>query len=534
MWQRARGLALALSLALSLALTVAGSASAQTTGAAAAGTAEAAWWFEDSRPSAQAQQAVELLAGAAGHGLDPRDYDSDALQRDLTLLAQAAPAPATTVEGVARTLSASMRLYLNDLHHGRVDPTRTGSRFAPPRREAFDADAVLHAALALHRLPEAVRDAAPPMPLYGHLRDALARYRALAQHPAWRQALPALPRGGRVDAGQAWAGAELMAQRLAALGDLPVPPAAAEGLDGVLVDALKSFQERHGLTVDGTLGAATFRQLQVDPAARARQIELTLERLRWTPLLHGPRMIVINIPEFVLRAYTVEGGRIAVGEAMKVIVGRALDTRTPLFDADLQAIEFSPYWNVPPSIARAETVPQLRRNPALWAREGYEFVGGGGRVDTMLSAAGLDAVLAGRQRIRQRPGPRNALGDIKFVFPNQDHIFLHHTPATSLFARDRRDFSHGCIRVEAPVALAKFVLSDLPAWPEQRIREAMTRGTSNTLRLPAPVRVLIAYGTTLVKDGRTFFYSDIYGLDRRLDDALRQVTIERRQARPPP
>jgi murein L,D-transpeptidase YcbB/YkuD len=192
----------------------------------------------------------------------------------------------------------------------------------------------------------------------------------------------------------------------------------------------------------------------------------------------------------------------------------------------MRFIEFSPYWNVPPSIARNELVPRLRRDPAHWAREGYEFVGPGGQVETALSAARLDLVPGGGWRIRQRPGPRNALGDIKFVFPNAEHIYLHHTPSVQLFDRARRDFSHGCIRIERPEALAAWVLRDQPGWDAARIREAMTAGRSNTLQLAAPIPVLIAYGTTLVKDGRIHFYDDVYGLDRRLDAALRQ--------RPPP
>ena len=144
-----------------------------------------------------------------------------------------------------------------------------------------------------------------------------------------------------------------------------------------------------------------------------------------------------------------------------------------------------------------------------------------GRVDAALSAQGLDAVLAGQWRIRQRPGPRNALGDIKFVFPNRDNIYLHHTPSVGLFERARRDFSHGCIRVEQPQALATFVLADMPEWTEARIREAMERGNSSTLRLREPVPVLLAYATALVKGGRPVFFDDIYGLDRVLDAALR-------------
>ncbi|MBK5206663.1 MAG: L,D-transpeptidase family protein, partial [Polaromonas sp.] len=322
--------------------------------------------------------------------------------------------------------------------------------------------------------------------------------------------------------GQAYAGLEMLAQRLAALGDLATDAPTLTRYEGSLVDAVKAFQQRHGLAADGVIGKATMAQLQVTPAARVRQIELMLERLRWTPLMQGPRMIVINIPEFVLSAYEVQGGRIVVRQEMKVIVGKALDTRTPLFNKDMRFIEFSPYWNIPPSIARAEIVPRLRRDPGYFEREGLEFVSPDGRVDTTLSAERLDAVLAGQMRIRQRPGPQNALGDIKFVLPNRDNIYLHHTPAAQLFERDRRDFSHGCIRVEQPVALAKFVLEGMPEWTEDRIRQAMGRGESATLRLTEPVPVLIAYGTTLVKHGRIFFFEDIYGLDRLLDAALRR------------
>ena len=269
------------------------------------------------------------------------------------------------------------------------------------------------------------------------------------------------------------------------------------------------------------VGRATLAALQVPPRQRVRQLELSLERIRWTPLLQAPRMIVVNVPEFVLRAYEVVDGRIALRLESKIVVGKALDTRTPLIGEELQRIEFQPFWNVPKSIARNELVPRLRRDPAHWAREGFEFVGGAG-VDRELSDAKLQAVLEGELRIRQRPGPRNALGDIKFVFPNRESIYLHHTPSVQLFQRARRDFSHGCIRVERPVALAAFTLHDLPGWTDERIERAMTVDEPSTVTLPQPIPVLIAYGTALVKDTRVYFFEDIYGHDRVLDAALRQ------------
>jgi murein L,D-transpeptidase YcbB/YkuD len=490
-------------------------------------------WFDGGRPNARAREAVELLAGASSHGLDPRDYAADSLRQTLVRHGTGPVADATAMALMDDRLRAALRRYLNDLHRGRIDPGHLQSSFSRTHRDGFDADAALQAALATGALDDAVRAAVPAVPQYERLRAMLARYRALADDPAWRRPLPRLPdvgdgRSAKLEPGQPYAGLQQLARRLELLGDLPSAAAApASVYGGVLVDAVKAFQQRHGLDDDGVIGAATLARLQVSPAARAHQIELMLERLRWTPALQGSRVVAINIPEFVLRAYEVRDGRIGVLLAMKVIVGKALEMPTPLFDADLRFIEFSPYWNVPPSIARHEVVPQLKRHPDHWIRDGYEFVAADGRVDTGYSITGLDAVLAGGQRIRQRPGPRNPLGDIKFVLPNHEQIYLHHTPSTALFERERRDFSHGCIRVERPVELAQFVLHGMPQWTEERIRQAMDRGESATLRVAEPVRVLIAYGTALVKDGRMHFFDDIYGLDRLLDDALKRRASER-------
>jgi murein L,D-transpeptidase YcbB/YkuD len=481
-------------------------------------------WFDGARPSPQAAQAVALLGEARSHGLEPADYQAPALSQALAHAGR----EGFDAEGRAafdRRLTAAMTRYLADLHHGRITPEQLPHGYAPPQRSPFDEAAALRAALAAGQLQQAVAAAAPRFAQYERLREALAHYRTLSDE-AWRTPLPPLPPGARgappkLEAGQPYAGLPLLRERLIALGDLPATTPPAGLYDETLAEGVRAFQQRHGLTTDGVLGKATFAQLQVPPAARVRQLELMLERLRWTPLMQGPRMVVINIPEFTLRAYEVQGERIVVRATMKIIVGKALNTRTPLFTEQMRFIEFQPFWNVPPSIARGEVVPRLRRDPAYWEREGFEFVVGG-RVVTELSATLLDETVAGRARIRQRPGPKNALGDIKFVFPNNDNIYLHHTPAVSLFARDRRDFSHGCIRVEEPVALALFVLHERPEWTEARIRAAMTEGDPTTLRLAEPIPVLIAYGTAMVKEGRIYFYDDIYGQDRRLDAALRQ------------
>ena len=478
-------------------------------------------WFEAGRPTVQAQQAVEILLAAAEEGLEPHHYQAPDLSLAVTRAgAGAALTPAQHIQ-LDSALSQAMQHYLSDLSLGRVNPWQIKANFSAPVGPTTDIAGWLRAAVREQRLSQAVAQLATQAPMAAPLRRALAHYRALAEHPAWQLPLPVLP-GRKLEAGQAWSGLPLLAQRLQALGDLAAATPAPDRLEGELLAALARFQERHGLTPDGVLGRRTLQQLNVPPEQRAEQIALTLERLRWTPLRQAARMVVVNVPEFVLRAYEVRNGKIDVKLTMKVIVGKALDTRTPLFDEQMRFIEFSPYWNVPPSIARQETVPHLRADPGYLARQDMEFVTASGQVVTTMAPEHLDAVLAGTWRIRQRPGPKNALGDIKFVFPNNDNIYLHHTPSPGLFERDRRDFSHGCIRVQEPVALAKFVLQDDPDWPEERIRAAMGSGQSSTLRLKQPLTVLIAYSTVVAKADRVFFYPDLYGHDRMLAEALRQ------------
>lgn len=484
-------------------------------------------WFVDGRPSTDAVVAVQALAAAATDGLDPDDYAAQPLARAVGQASLVPLSPAGQ-EALALALTRALERFISDLHYGRVDPREVHASFAAPPR-LLDPHAYLQQAVASHAVAAAIRAAAPRLPFYASARQALARYRLLASEPALQRRLPPLP-ANKMAPGQAYLGISELAQKLIVLGDLPPAAEIPPRYEGVLVEAVKAFQLRHGLAADGILGKETLQQLDTPIAVRVRQIELALERLRWTPLLLGKRMIVVNIPEFVLRAYEVDDDRISIKVTMNVIVGKALDTRTPLFYEDMRFIEFSPYWNIPPSIAKAETIPRLRRDPAYFNQQGLEFVGAGGQVISTLSAADLEAVARGQLRIRQRPGPQNALGDIKFIFPNNANIYLHHTPVPQLFKRERRDFSHGCIRVEEPVALAKFVLQDQPEWNAERIREAMEGGKSKTISLQQPLPVVIAYSTVIVKDdGKVYFFRDIYGHDQALAAALNRKSRLRRE-----
>jgi murein L,D-transpeptidase YcbB/YkuD len=289
------------------------------------------------------------------------------------------------------------------------------------------------------------------------------------------------------------------------------------------VEGVRRFQRRHGLTDDGVIGPGTFRALNTPLGHRVRQIELTLERLRWLPELGGYRLVVVNIPAFRLFAFDSVGGTGAPTQHMRVIVGKAVDTRTPVLVEQLRYLEFQPYWNIPRSILVNELLPQIRRQPGYLRQHGMELVGSGDRVsgDTVTRAV-LDHLARGELRVRQRPSPHNPLGRVKFVFPNQADVYLHGTPDTSLFARDRRDFSHGCIRVERPVDLAAWVLGNQPAWPRDSVEAAMASKPTRRVLLSRAVPVVLFYTTAVaLPDLGMAFYEDIYGHDRRLDQALR-------------
>jgi L,D-transpeptidase YcbB len=307
---------------------------------AAARAAAATLWFDAGRPVPGAREAVQVLLDARAEGLEPADYDAAGLAAALDAAARL-PAAVGEQERLDQALTAALRRYVADLQQGRVDPRDVHSRFPPQRRPAPELEPLLREAVAAHRVGALLHDAAPRLPMYAALRDALAQYRALGEPPPWRSPFPPLP-ARKLAPGRAWSGVAVLAQRLALLGDLPAGSAIPDGYEGALVTAVESFQQRHGLAPDGVLGAATIQQLNVAPPQRVRQIELAMERLRWTPFMQGPRMVVINVPEFVLRAYEVHDGRVDVRLTMKVIVGRAMRNRTPLIGHDMRFIEFSP------------------------------------------------------------------------------------------------------------------------------------------------------------------------------------------------
>jgi murein L,D-transpeptidase YcbB/YkuD len=467
------------------------------------------WLDPAGQPTRAAREALALLDDAQADGLDPVAYDAAALGA-----AAASPSPAWD-----HALSGAMLRYLRHLHTGRVDPAEVGWRL-PPRANEHDWPALLRKAIDEDRVASAAQALAPALPPYRRLRAALARYRESA---ARSEALPLPAASAPLRPGMAYAALDALRERLRVLGDLGDAGAVSARYEGALVDAVQRFQARHGLAVDGVLGAATLAALNVPLARRVRQIELALERLRWLPHGDGRRTVAIDIPLFHLWALDAPAGD-APPLDMRVIVGRALDTRTPVLVGEMRRVIFRPYWNVPRSIVRNEILPALARDPAYLARHDMEIVRGGGDDAAPVAASSANVALLrdGALRLRQRPGPRNSLGLVKFEFPNDDNVYLHGTPARALFERTRRDFSHGCVRVAEPVALAQWALAGTRAWTLERIESAMAGTRPVPVELARPVRVVLFYVTALVAPGDdgVRFAEDIYGHDARLERAL--------------
>jgi murein L,D-transpeptidase YcbB/YkuD len=480
------------------------------------------WVDQMGRPSRAAAEGLRLLRQAGDEGLDPHDYDAGGLARSAVAL-EAAPLPeAEDAAAFDVALSAALLRYLRHLHLGRVDPRTIGFRVRIPD-DSHDFAALLRTAVAEDRVAKAAADLAPMLAQYRALRAALATYRSLAS--AGIEALPSITT--TVRPGEPYAERTALSRRLQALGDLPEDPAplSERGVyDGAVVTAIKRFQIRHGLEPDGVLGRATQAALRVPLEWRIRQIELALERLRWLPDLGERRFIALNIPMFTLWAWDSIPPTGAPSFGMRAIVGRALNTQTPVFVEEMRHVIFRPYWNVPRSILRNEILPLLARDAGYLRRHDLEMVRGQSddahaEADTAENHALLRQ---GVLRLRQRPGPRNSLGLVKFVFPNDANVYMHGTPAQELFGRSRRDFSHGCVRVEDPAALATWILKNEPAWNQERILTAMAGSTSQRVNLANPIQVILFYVTAVVmpEDGTIHFAEDIYRHDLRLDRAL--------------
>jgi L,D-transpeptidase YcbB len=488
---------------------------ALVTATAAAPATEPLVWFNNGPLSPQATQLVEIMQGADAFGLEPADYELPS-----------PPADDRARPNFDATLSAAAVGFVRDLHSGRIDPSSVGFHLPPATTHDFDAAA---AARSLATSPDvaATLDTFEPRPVpYRRLTAALAQYRQLSRAVGVSR-LPPLP-ARSIGLGDEYSGAPQLRSFLRAVGDLAGESSANDAsptLDASLATAVRHFQHRHGLDEDGVIGARTFAALNTPLAQRIEQIELSMERWRWLSVIDRPN-IVVNIPQFALIALPREQDAAAEPLEMRAIVGQTYaHTRTPVFTTAITQVVFQPYWDVPSSILHRELLPHIRKDPALLDRYQMEIVRGEGDDASVIptSSETVERLAKGELRLRQRPGALNALGPVKFVMPNPFSVYLHATPERALFERAQRTFSHGCIRVSEPAALAAYVLQDAPSdWSAQSIDAAMCGTQTLRIHLIKPVQVVVFYSTAVAtRDEGVLFFDDVYGHDRKLQELLK-------------
>lgn len=479
-------------------------------------------WTRDGAPTNQARATIAILQNAGEKGLDAEDYDGSRWPARLARLRPAVRDPSgDALASFDLALTVSAMRYITDSSVGKVNPKVLCFAYDVESRKCNLPDVLRRRVINAADVRAALEQLEPPFPAYRRVLKALQKYQELAREDDAEQ-LPATKK--TIEPGDSYPGVPRLERLLRRLGDLPAngPSVAATKIyQGALVDALKQFQIRHGIDPDGRIGKNTLTELNTPLSQRVQQLRWTLERWRWIPNEFARPPIVVNIPEFRLRAMN---DRYETELEMKVVVGGAYRRQTPVFTNDMTHVIFRPYWNVPLSIQRNELVPKLAKDASYLGRNEYQVVNSRGDVveREAVSAEMLPLLRSGKLSVRQVPGAKNALGHIKFMFPNEYNVYLHGTPAKSLFSRARRDFSHGCIRVENPEELAAWVLRGKAEWTIERIRaEENAAGPPLQVNLDRPIPVLIVYSTAVAsQSGEVYFFRDIYKHDAALQALL--------------
>jgi L,D-transpeptidase YcbB len=491
---------------------------------AAARADEQTLWLANGRVVAQASEMLDVMRNAEIYGLRPADYAVRLSAEDLQAV-RTGHADAGTRQRFESELTRAAARFVTHMHSGRIDPTNAGL-LLPHVRRGFDVTGALQRLASSPNFTATLASLEPaPLP-YRRLKEALAQYRILAQH-AGLASLPPLPVRSLAQ-GDEYVGAAALRRLLEAVGDLPatgtLAPPDERSIDATLVAGIQSFQRRHGIAIDGVLGPRTFAAMTKPLEQRVLQLELSMERWRWLSSIDRPN-IVVNIPQFMLFALPRADEPSSQVLEMRVIVGQSYPhTRTPMFVSAITQVVFQPYWDVPAGILKRELLPRIRKDAAFLERHHMEIVRGQGDEALVVapSSNALDQLAAGRLRLRQRPGPDNALGPVKFLMPNPYNVYLHATPEQALFERPQRTFSHGCIRVSEPALLAAYVLRNAAGnWDEASIEAALCGTNTQRIELTRPVTVVVFYSTAVAaRSEGVLFFEDIYGYDRKLQNLL--------------
>ena len=483
-------------------------------------------WLGHPNSATDLVKVLNLFQTAEVNGLNPANYDVDTLMRQMQMVLTLEPTAYRQLALYDTALSLSLLRFLHDLHYGRVAPHGINFNLKLREKKLVDFPTLIKESLVKDTLSELPALVEPKWAQYQKLKEYLSVYRSLA-----KETPPiTLVINKSIHPGDHFSEQENLRQFLVSTGDMPEHQSEKDDnsstlYTGKMVDAVKTFQHRHGLNADGILGKGTAEAINTPLAQRVTQIELAMERLRWLPESNPDRLIIVNIPAFQLWAFNdlTENPEDLV--SMKVVVGKALKNETPVLMAKLSFIDFMPYWNIPYSIAKDEILPKWIKDPDYLNKEEMELVNHfGNQVNSVeMSDTSIEQVKQGLLRIRQKPGKKNPLGRVKFIFPNKNDVYLHGTSANSLFSRSRRDFSHGCVRVEAPALLAEFALKNLSKWTKEQITLAMKSTKTERVILKKPIPVLFFYTTAYIdQKGSLEFYPDIYGHDAVLLGALQK------------
>lgn len=472
------------------------------------------FWIKNGKPGSRAADLLAVLDDAESHGLDPDSYYVDKIHKYWESKDTA------SLVKLDILLTVGMMRYVADQREGRIEPREIDPKlFATARDAEIDWDVLKQEAFEAQDMKAFLGQQVPPSPQYSELRKKLSEYRRIASKGGW----PTISEGKTLKPEMEDQRVAMVRQRLAATGELSTENMSSAIFDESLVEVVKQFQNRHNLNSDGVVGKQTLAVMNVSVAERIEQIIINMERYRWLKRFNDDRLVAVNIAGF--RAVAGKPGKFDL--SMPVIVGKTYHA-TPVFSEMIKYVEFNPFWNLPASIARTETLPKLKKDPLYLQKnnmrifQGWEE--GAPELDsTTMDWSNISAKDMNRYRVRQDPGPNNALGTLKIMFPNKYSVYLHDTPAHGLFKQERRAFSHGCIRMSRPAEMAAWVLGGAEkGWSLERVNEIVKKRERKVVVLDEPIPVYILYRTTFVnpEDNMLYLYEDIYGRDKLLAKAL--------------
>lgn len=472
------------------------------------------FWLKNGQPDQRGKDIFAALRDSSSHGLDPASY----LVKNISQFWAGSDTSSQVKLDIVLTLG--MIRYVADQREGRLLPRLVDPKlFATARDAEVDWQTLFQTAFKTPDMAAFLANQAPPFRQYRLLQKTLAEYRNIAATGGW----PSIPQGPVLKPNSLDSRIQIVRNRLVITGDLGAREIKGDVFDHPLVEAVKKFQKRHNLSNDGVIGKQTLAAMNVSVDYRIQQIIINMERYRWLKQLNDERLVVVNIAGFEAAAGTQNNFDVS----MPVIVGNTYH-ETPVFNDTIEYVVFNPYWNVPPSIARKEMLPNLQKDPGYLKKHNMRIFEGWKPGAVELDATTIDWGRVTERgmngyHIRQEPGPDNALGSLKIIFPNEYSVYLHDTPAHNLFKKETRALSHGCIRMGKPAEMASWVLGgEEKGWSVERVKEVVASRKQLEVTLDQPVPVHILYRTVFIRpdEDAVYFYNDIYGRDKLLAQAL--------------